>query len=279
MNALYKFLLLSLFVFVLLQACQPDNTLIASQGTPVLIGYLYGGQPVDSIRISLSNAYDGNDSTLQTLDDLDVHVSDGTDSHLLEPIGNGYYRLPSLIVKHGHTYELSFEYEGSQVSASTYVPFQREASISTNSIYFAQIGASGGGFGGGIGNTDPIEVSWDNPESEYYFVVVQNLEEEPEYINLLLLQLLEDNQDVPRFRVISEPEITDLHTIDTRRGLQQFGTHRVIIFRVNADYAALYESSGTSSVSITQPPSNVNNGLGLFTGVSGDTLFFEVEKQ
>ncbi|MEM7368673.1 MAG: hypothetical protein AAF587_08705 [Bacteroidota bacterium] len=85
--------------------------------------------------------------------------------------------------------------------------------------------------------------------------------------------------DIPRFRTISEPEITNLHTIDTRRGLQQFGTHRVIVFRVNAEYAALYESSGTSPVSLSQPPPNVENGLGIFSGISGDTLFFEVIKQ
>jgi len=40
----------------------------------------------------------------------------------------------------------------------------------------------------------------------------------------------------------------------------------------------LYETAGTSSISIASPPSNIENGLGIFTGVSSDTVYLEVIK-
>lgn len=66
--------------------------------------------------------------------------------------------------------------------------------------------------------------------------------------------------------------------MDTRRNLTQYGRHQVIVFRVNHEYAALYQSTGSSTLSLTQPPTNIQNGLGIFTGVSSDTLYFEVTK-
>ena len=134
-----------------------------------------------------------------------------------------------------------------------------------------------GGFpGGGFTQIDPIEVSWDNPEGDYYYVLIENLETNPEYVNDFLADLEEDLGQ--RFRRITEPSITDFHSINPRREITQYGTHRVIVFRVSPEYAALYQTSGTSSQSLTEPPSNIDNGLGIFTGVSSDTLYFEVKK-
>ena len=104
------------------------------------------------------------------------------------------------------------------------------------------------------------------------------MEDNPEYINGNLEDLLAEGETPGRFSFRSEPEIMNFYAIDPRREIQQFGTHQVIIFHVNLEYAALYETSGNSSLSLTEAPSNVENGLGIFTGISSDTLFFEVNK-
>ena len=99
-------------------------------------------------------------------------------------------------------------------------------------------------------------------------------------INADNINSLFENPDLPfrRFNLQTEPEVTDFYRIDPRRQLQQFGLHRVVIYRVNPEYAALYETAGSSTLSITAPPSNIENGRGIFTGVSSDTLYFEVKK-
>ena len=99
-----------------------------------------------------------------------------------------------------------------------------------------------------------------------------------DYVNENVAQFQLENGGQSRFSFITEPQITDFYAIDARRELPQFGTYQIIVFRVNPEYAALYESSGSSTLSLEQPPSNVVNGLGIFTGVSSDTLYLEVRK-
>ena len=125
---------------------------------------------------------------------------------------------------------------------------------------------------GGFNIPDPVEVSWNNEDGDYYYVLIKNIETDPEYVNENIAQL--DGQ----FLFITEPLITDFYAIRTRQELTQYGTYQIIVFRVNPEYAALYESSGSSTLSLEEPPSNIVNGLGIFTGVSSDTLYLEVNK-
>jgi len=60
------------------------------------------------------------------------------------------------------------------------------------------------------------------------------------------------------------------------RELRLYGTYKIIVYRLNAEYAALYKTIGSSSLSIQEPPSNINNGLGIFTSVTPHTFFLEV---
>lgn len=264
----------------LFQACTPDEGEILDTQTAVVQAYLYAGQPVDSVRITQSYAYVRQDSTLITLDDLQVQISDGTQTYPLISTGDGYYVQPDLTIASGKTYTMQFNWNNETVAANTYVPEQREAAISLSEVYMTKI-TSGSGFNPGAPEeVDPINITWDNPENEYYYVVIKNLEESPEYINDFLA---EREQNFPggfrRFIFIGRPQISARYTIDARRELTQFGRYAVIVFRVNPEYAALYAVSSSSSQSITQPPTNVENGLGVFTGVSSDTLYFEVKKK
>ena len=72
---------------------------------------------------------------------------------------------------------------------------------------------------------------------------------------------------------ILEPQIVDFFDIRTLAHLTQFGTYQIIVFRVNLEYTALF---GSSTLSLEEPPTNILNGLGIFTGVSSDTLYLEV---
>lgn len=265
-----KFSIITLVLPALLffTACEDEDILPQTSETAVVEAYLFAGQPLDSIKISQSTSYSSNDSLLVTLNGLDVTISDGTNTYLLESIGEGVYRNLDVQVQSEQSYSLVFEHNGETVSAETYVPARKEAIASTSEITMEKIEA--GTFPNMGEQPDLIELEWDNSESDYFYVVVQNIEEEPEVIN----ELFEDTGRP--FRFISEPQITDFYGIDPRREIQQFGLHQIIVFRVNPEYAALYETSGTTSTTITQPPTNVVNGLGLFTGVSSDTLFLNV---
>lgn len=264
----------STFLFL---GCEQETIETIESKTAIVQGYLYAGQSVDSLKITQSFSYAQADTNVITLDDLEVTVSDFSNQYPLFSIGDGMYQNLDVIIKQDQSYRLEFAWQGETISAETYIPKKKEAQLSTPQIELAKVElGSFGGFGGTI--PDPVEISWENIEGDYYYIVVKNIENNPEYVNENIAQFQADNGGQSRFVFITEPQITDFYAIDARRELTQFGTHQVVVFRVNPEYAALYESSGNSSLSLEQPPTNVVNGLGLFTGVSSDTLYLEVKK-
>jgi hypothetical protein len=61
--------------------------------------------------------------------------------------------------------------------------------------------------------------------------------------------------------------------------LEKYGQHRVKIYRVNQEYADLYENRNQDSRNLTEPITNVVNGLGIFTAFSYADVYFDVKKQ
>lgn len=271
----------AIFGFVLLliiNACTEESSVILDTQTAVVEAYLFAGQPVGAVRIVQSYSYARENADLITLNELEVQISDGQQTYDLDHSTEGIYQNPDFIPQSGATYVLTFDHNGKTVRSETYVPQKRTISISKASVRLEKITDINdlieNGFGG---NQDAIEVMWDNSEGDYYYVVIENIEDNPEFVNDLLAEFQANGNARPFFQ-ITEPEISDFYAINALRDLTQFGTYRIIVYRVNPEYAALYETAGTSSISIASPPSNIENGLGIFTGVSSDTVYLEVIK-
>ena len=256
-------------------ACDEESTSIVDTQTAVVEGYLFAGQPLDSVFITQSFSYGQTDTTIVPIDDLNVRISNADIDVELLNLGDGLYRNQDFEPQSGATYTLDFEYKGETVSAETFIPEKRIAAISQTEVELEKIE----GFPiSPPEQLDAIEVTWDNTEGDYYYTIIENLENDPEFVNDLIAEFDPDGSARRLFR-ITEPEITDFYLINPLRDLTQYGTHRIVVFRVNPEYAALYQSAGTSSLSIAEPPTNVSNGLGIFTGVSSDTLFLEVKRK
>lgn len=273
----FNAIIILLTSFIILNGCTKEQTIPTVTNTAVVEGYLHAGHPVDSIKITQSISYSQADTNLIYLDELEIMIKENDNTFPLYAIGNGIYQNLDLLPEHDKNYELEFTLDGKTISASTYIPEKKEVGISVTSIDMEKVELGSFGNPGSL-SLDPIEITWDNEEGNYYYVFIKNIEENPEYINENVLQFQEENGGQLRFVFISEPQITDTYNINARRELTQFGTHQIIVFRVNPEYAALYESSGNSTQSLEEPPTNINNGLGIFTGVSSDTVYLEVNK-
>ena len=271
----------SIFLFALLlilNACTEESSVTLDTQTAVVEAYLFAGQPADAVRIVQSYSYARENSDLISLDDLEVQISDGQQTYDLDHSTEGIYQNPDFIPQSGATYVLTFDHNGETVRSETYVPLKRTISISKASVRLEKITDINDLLNSGLGgNQEAIEVVWDNSEGDYYYVVIENIEDNPEFVNDLLAEF-QANGNARRFFQITEPEISDFYAINALTDLTQFGTYRIIVYRVNPEYAALYETAGTSSISIASPPSNIENGLGIFTGVSSDTVYLEVIK-
>ncbi len=264
-------LIINIFVFILLfSSCDKTTVEIFDTDSIVVQSYLFADNPLDSFRVSKAIAYSDTTDDVVTFDDLSITINDGDDNYLLESIGGGYYQNLELIIENGKNYSMKFENDGTTITAETYVPEKKEITISATEILVEKVYA---GVMRPPTQTDPIVVSWENTEGEYYYVIVENIEADPEYINENFATAIFE-----RPRIITEPLITSDYNIDTRRDIQFFGTHQVIVYRVNPDYAALYSTSEATSTTLIEPASNIENGLGIMTGISTDTIYFEVNE-
>lgn len=263
------------FVLFSLAACEKTSltTETDSVNRPVVEAYLTPGQN-PAVKITYQLAFGSNDTIVQPIQNLQVLIESEGITHTLAylPSDSMYVADGSWQVEAGKKYSLRFDFNGSTISAESVVPLKPEGfTSSATSIAIPTFGNPGSG-GGPPSFPDPIELSWQNNDGVYYLVVVENLEDNPESI------FEDDGGDrpaLPTFR--SEPDQTDNYQL----GIQNFkyyGTHRVVLFRLNAEYASLYDDSGNSSQNLTSPYTNIVGGLGIFTGLNSDTLNVEVTK-
>lgn len=276
-----KYISIFILLVFLANSCTEEISILSLENrTPVVEGYLFANQPIDSIRVTESISYSG-DGSLRAIQNLDMTISNDENVFPLSHDGDGFYSNREILVEEDKVYKLSFEFGEKTVSACTYVNPAKDVAISKTSIDLSKIEFTGPGQGGlqGLPDQEIVEVTWNNKELNYYFVDVENVESNPEYVNGIFEFLDEQNVELPQRFFRSEPEIIDFYTLDTRRELQFFGTYEIIIYRLNTEYAALYESVGSSSISLREPPSNVKNGLGIFTAVTPHKLYLEVNKK
>ena len=66
------------------------------------------------------------------------------------------------------------------------------------------------------------------------------------------------------FRRVIEPTKDDFHFINMM-DLRDLGRHVVWVYRVNEEYAQLYENRTQDSRDLNEPPSNIVGGLGVFS--------------
>lgn len=72
---------------------------------------------------------------------------------------------------------------------------------------------------------------------------------------------------------------TQSNTVNiVRQNFEYYGKYKLILFKVNGEYIDLFNNRGQSSLNLTNPPTNVTNGFGVFIAMNVDTLDFTVLK-
>ncbi len=202
-----------------------------------------------------------------------MFIDTDSGSHQFTNTGNGIYQDSTLIIMPEIGYTLHFKYRGKIVKASTIVPsLPKDFTQSSTELSLTKIESTTTFTPGSFQMNDPIDINWVNTDQSYYMIVVENTDNQPE--------LIRDTTSA-RFRVANfrnEPAIIDQYQIRDMQ-FQYFGNYTITLFHLNEDYAALYSSNSSSSQNLTNPTSNITNGLGIFTGISTDTLLFKVHKK
>lgn len=266
---------------VVLAAC--DN-MGADETADLLVveAFLYAGESVDSVRLTEAVPLDQEDSTAVPVNDAEMYLVKEGASYALTASGvDGYYHYAGddLTIEVGDRFRLEVTYADQRLTAETTVPPPPEGVVlSSNQLEVPDLsGGFGGGFPGGGGNPfgGGIAVTWNNATGDPYYVVVESTADgEPESI-------LPDNgfgRLFRGFRLINQPTRTNYQDINTAQ-LEVLGPHRVLVYRINDEYAALYENRQQDSRDLNEPPCNIEGGLGIFTAFSSVSAAFEVVRE
>ncbi|WP_375587358.1 DUF4249 family protein [Flagellimonas aurea] len=276
---LFKYILTSCIGLQMI-SCEdiPDYEM---QSEPVVEAFLYSGETVDDIILKKSSPYnDENDVRTEYIPDADARILHRDRMYNLTPINgeSGHYAYlgNDLVIAIGDTYILEFEHNGEIVHAETVIPpLPQNSVISKEGIYVPVIDTPTELRNFTESFQETIDISWDNSTGEYYYLLIENLEEDPEPINQLdaLAEITEN------FEFISSPTQSNIFSLRATVHYNQYGRHRVTLYHVNEEYAQLYESTSQDSRDLSEPYTNIKNGLGIFTGFSSETFYFEVMKE
>ena len=261
-------------LLAILNACTKEIiTIDDDSDVPVVEAFLEPGKEV-SVKLSKMLPFSEDEYTGSlTIDTAEVYINyNGTD-YLLTPVSDEpgkYVSLDSaLTATAGGSYNLYFSYNGYTITSTTSIPSQPvNVGLSSTTLRIDPTVMGPGSI------QDPMTITWENPDNTYYLIVVEYLESTYDPIN--------ENMNLENFdqfqKVSTDPVSVNSYNLDTRQHLVFFGSYKVIIYKVNEEYVNLYENVSQSSLNLTEPLTNIENGLGIFTGINSDTLFLEVKE-
>lgn len=250
----------------------------------VLNGYLYQDETVDSIRLVKSLPFSSQDTVYEPVEGAKATITWNNQEFVLNDIGNGYYsdKEDALHISIGETYSIKINYDGVVLTSSTKVPAKTTiAPISDNIILIDTIRTFGPPQD--EGNTaSGLQFTWDNADKNYFYIVIESTDTTAGSI------VMGGNNNFPGFpgggnnpgvfRLRSQPFIGSSYTVNSRI-LTNYGKHVIKVYSVNQEYANLYENRTQDSRSLSEPVSNVTNGLGIFTAFSYAEATFYIKNK
>ncbi len=271
MKPLYRYnsLLFIISGLILLFSCEKVEVASADADVAVVEAFLNPGHEIQ-IHITHQLVYQSTDTVIKPIEGLVITITYPDSTVTCISDSAGYYRAP-IIPTEGLFYTMEFTYNSKVVSAGTSIPLKPvNFEASGTSI---TIGNTGGEPGSGNPPVQPVPLTltWDNDELNYYMVVTENIEADPDPIF--------DTTKIVPFRIFrNTPDRTNTQNINPG-SFYYLGNHRVILFHLNPEYEQLYNENGNSSLNLAKPPSNIANGLGVFTGINSDTLYILVKEE
>ncbi|MEM8890349.1 MAG: DUF4249 family protein, partial [Bacteroidota bacterium] len=234
------------------------------------------------IRIKTTFPLSLDEDNSEPINDAEVRLIKAGEVYPLIASGDeGYYHYPDtdLSVETGDVFQLEVEHNGILATAQTRVPTPTTGlELSLDTLFVPTLPFSAGrdsivAFIGNFLRNSSIEASWDNPNEDLYFMVVES--ESDTLDPIFPGQVVET---LARFRFVSEP--TREASLTFLGGtLESFGQYAIRIYHINQEYADLYENREQDSRDLNEPPSNIKNALGVFSAFNSQTDFFELARE
>ena len=266
------FILLASFTIIFI-GCEENISTEIDKDLVVVQGFLYEGQPVKDISLSEVLPLGSLDTLASPINRAAVSVSNSETKYLLIPDEEkeGYYYYPEddFTVNSGDEFKLEIIYGDQKLSAITTVPQKPQNLIlKSETLLIPNITT-------GIRNLPDLDyystsLTWDNFDNGYYYVVIENIENNPIAINI------QSGRFATRF--VSAPTISNEFKVSFRT-VTHLGNHLMILYKVNQEYVDLYESRDQDSRNLNEPLTNIENGLGVFSAFASDSVYFNARME
>ena len=250
----------------------------------VVEAFIFSGEPVESIRIKELTPLDsGSDATAPVINDAIVEIIKEGDSYYLDfDMNTGSYFYPGndLVIVSGDLLRLEVEANGRKSFGETVVPLPPEGvRKDIETLVVPQLTVS-------LGLREEIidlftnarlKVEWENDGGDLHYIVIENRVNE---FDPILPEIVpeEAKELLGSFRFISEPtENTSFDVVGV--ALETYGTHVAKVYRVNQEYADLFQNDTQDSRDLNAPPTNIIGAFGIFSAFSSDSVVFEVVRE
>lgn len=276
-----------ILIFATSISCE-DETIYTPDERYVVQAYLYANEPVSDITIRNTVPLTVSDSVGEPINSAKVTLyKNDVAYNLVSSSDSGTYSYPGddLLVETDDVFSLEAEVDGKVAYAETIVPESPDDVIISDALLeLPEISVDGGidfmkirQFKQAMSYIQ-LEVYWNNPNDELHFVVIENADDNQESILPDALGNFGRAGAKGAFRKISKPTTDDYYKIDFSE-LSYWGKYVVKVYRVNQEYADLYENLEQDSRDLNEPPTNIKNALGIFSAFHSKNVYFKVVKQ
>ncbi len=273
-----RFMYVLIFFILFSISCDEEQSI---EDNFVVEAFLFAGEDVNQITIKEIQSIDelGNESI--PIEDAIVTLSKNNESYPLvfDVTTEKYsYQGNTLDVNPGDVFRLEARRGTRSATAETIVPPATSGlTISGNQIIipsiFIRFGIEQELFQLFINAR--LSIQWDNPTDKLHFIVIDNLVAGDPIFPADFPIPEETLKLIQSFRYISAPTANTSFEIPGL-SLDTYGTYRAKVYRVNQEYADLYNNQVQDSRDLNAPPSNIQNALGIFSAFASDSVFFEV---
>lgn len=242
----------------------------------VIEAFIFGNEPIDNIKLKTTYPLDATEDISDPINDATVQLLKNGNVYELQPSGNEglyHYAGNDLSVNSGDIFHLEVNYKNRVATAHTTIPTPpTNVAINLETVSIPRVGLNPSEIQSlrAVLQGLFINVTWDNPNEAWYYVVVENIEQDDDPIFPPEIEGVLQN-----FRFVSDPTQSNSQIV-IGAGLKHYGTHKVTVYHVNQEYADLFENRTQDSRDLNEPPSNIENALGIFTGFASQSVFFEV---
>jgi len=228
--------------------------------TPIVESYLQEGANELTVQLYSMEAYLKDEYMLsKPISGLQLNINGKALTETTE--GKYSLNLGNDTIRGHQQYDLSFEYLGKTVSASTSIP-ESITNLNIEPSYITRTSSSY--YYWNEADTTEIKLTWDDYDRSYYQIYIESPASSdmpsPDggmMFRRRMMQPFQGNSYVTR-------------TMEFRAA----GNYSIYVYRVNKEYADLYER--ISSTDLANPSSAIENAFGIFTAMSVAKIGFRV---